>query len=411
MTPSHGGSLRGSATAGSASRPSAVFEPSTLGPLTLKNRIIKAATFEGAAPRGEVTDQLIAFHGRVAEGGVAMTTVAYLAVSPEGRTDRHCVLLREAALPGLRKLTDRVHATGAYSSAQIGHAGPVANSRSNGSPSLSASRRLSPSGTVTRAATDADIGRITDDYQEGAALAVEAGFDCVEVHLGHNYLLSAFLSPKLNRRTDRWGGSLENRARFPRQVVGAVRQAVGNRVAVTAKLNMADGVPGGFWLDESIEFARMLESDGTLDAIELTGGSSLSNPMYLFRGEAPREDFGATLPAPLRLGFRVFGTRFLREYPFEEAYFLPYARQFRSALSMPLILLGGINRLETVEGALAEGFEFVAMARALLREPDLVSRWEQGSAREGLCIHCNRCMPTIYSGTRCVLVTDPTNQR
>ncbi len=190
-------------------------------------------------------------------------------------------------------------------SAQIGHAGPVANARSNRAPALAPSRRLSPSGAVTRAASDQDIARITEDYRRAAAVAVEAGFDCIEIHLGHNYLLSAFLSPKLNRRTDRWGGSLENRGRFPRQVVEAVKDAVGGRVAVTAKLNMADGVPGGLWLDESIEFARMLESDGTLDALELTGGSSLSNPMYLFRGEAPRAEFAATLPAPLRAGFRV----------------------------------------------------------------------------------------------------------
>jgi 2,4-dienoyl-CoA reductase-like NADH-dependent reductase (Old Yellow Enzyme family) len=151
----------------------------------------------------------------------------------------------------------------------------------------------------------------------------------------------------------------------------------------------------------------MLESDGTLDALELTGGSSLSNPMYLFRGEAPRREFAATLPGPLRIGFRAVGSRFLQSYPFEEAFFLPYARQFLDALSLPLILLGGVNRLETAESAVGEGFAFVAMARALLREPDLVGRWERGSIGDGLCIHCNKCMPTIYSGTRCVLVPDP----
>jgi 2,4-dienoyl-CoA reductase-like NADH-dependent reductase (Old Yellow Enzyme family) len=382
------------------------FRPVRLGPITLKNRTIKAATFEGAAPKGVVTDQLIEFHRRTAAGGVAMTTVAYLAVSPEGRTDRHCVLLGDESLPGLRRLTQAVHAAGAAASAQIGHAGPVANGRSNRTPSLAPTRRLSPTGEITRAATERDIARITEEYRQGARVAVDAGFDCIEIHLGHNYLLSAFLSPKLNRRSDRWGGSLADRARFPRQVVNAVKEAVGDTVAVTAKVNMADGVAGGFWLEESIEFARMLEADGALDALELTGGSSLSNPMYLFRGEAPRVEFAATLPAPLRLGFRVVGSRFLREYPFEEAYFLPYARQFLNALSMPLILLGGINRLETAEGALSEGFSFVAMARALLREPDLVRRWESGAATDGLCIHCNKCMPTIYSGTRCVLVAD-----
>jgi 2,4-dienoyl-CoA reductase-like NADH-dependent reductase (Old Yellow Enzyme family) len=380
-----------------------VFEPARLGPLTLKNRIIKSATFEGSTPKGAVTDDLVAFHQRVASGGVAMTTVAYLAVSPEGRTDRHCVLLSDGMVADLRRVTDTVHAAGAAASAQIGHAGPVANARSNRSPSLAPSRRLGASG-VTRAASEQDIARITGEYARGAALAVDAGFDCIEIHLGHNYLLSAFLSPKLNRRRDRWGGSLTNRARFPLQVVNTVREAVGDRAAVTAKLNMADGVDGGFWLEESIEFGRMLESEGALDALELTGGSSLSNPMFLFRGEAPRVEFAATLPAPLRAGFRVVGSRFLQEYPFEEAYFLPYARQFLDALSLPLILLGGINRLETVEAALAEGFSFVAMARALLRQPDLINRWERGSAEEGLCIHCNKCMPTIYSGTRCVLV-------
>ncbi|MGO9458416.1 MAG: NADH:flavin oxidoreductase [Acidimicrobiales bacterium] len=383
---------------------SEVFAPAVLGPLTLRNRIIKAATFEGVVPKGLVTDALIDFHTRVGRGGAAMTTVAYLAVSPEGRTDRHCIHLRTEALEGLSRLTEAVHATGAAVAAQLGHAGPVANPRSNRAPALAPSRRLSPMGTVSRAITEPEIERVTGDFARGARMVADAGFDSVELHLGHNYLLSAFLSPKLNHRTDRFGGSLENRARFARQVVAAVREAVGHRVAVTAKLNMADGVPGGLWLDESVEVGRMLEHDGHLDALELTGGSSLSNPMYLFRGEAPLKEFAATLPPAARLGFRFVGRRFLPEYPFEEAFFLPYARQFRDALAMPLILLGGISRLDTVERALDEGFAFVAMARALLREPDLVGRMEAGTATDSLCIHCNKCMPTIYRGTRCVLV-------
>jgi len=384
-----------------------VFAPAQLGPVTLRNRIIKAATFEGVMPDGLVSDKLVAFHRRVAAGGVGMTTVAYLAVSPEGRTDKRCIALRPETLPGLRRLTDEIHAEGAAAAAQIGHAGPVANARSNGAPALAPSGGLSPLGSRLHRATAEDIARITEDYRRGAVLAAEAGFDCVEIHLGHNYLLSAFLSPKLNRRTDQWGGSLGNRARFPRQVVDVVRRAVGDKVAVTAKLNMSDGVPGGLWLDESVEVARLLEADGCLDALELTGGSSLANPMYLFRGEAPLREFAATLPPAVRLGFRFVGHRFLPSYPFEEAFFLPYARQFREALSMDLILLGGINRLDTIENALAEGFTFVAMARALLREPDLVEKMRQGTAKQSLCIHCNKCMPTIYRGTRCVLVPVP----
>jgi 2,4-dienoyl-CoA reductase-like NADH-dependent reductase (Old Yellow Enzyme family) len=384
------------------------FAPGRLGPLTLRNRVVKAATFEGLTREGLVTDALVDFHRRFAAGGVAMTTVAHLAVSPEGRTHRAQIHLREAMLPGLRRLSEAVHAEGAAASAQLGHAGPVANPVATRLPSIAPSRRLNPMGPrITRAVTEPDIVRITADFARGARLVADAGFDCVELHLGHSYLLSSFLSPSLNRRTDRWGGPLKNRARFPREVVQAVRTAVGGSVAVVAKLNMSDGVRGGLQPDESVEVARMLEADGGLDALVLTGGSSLANPMYLFRGDAPVRSFAATLPPMLRLGVRLAGHRFLRSYPFEEAYFLPSARRFREALAMPLVLLGGITRLETMERALAEGFGFVAMARALLHDPDLVRRMAEGSTDRSLCTHCNECMPTISSGTRCVLTGEP----
>ncbi len=408
---------------GSEAAPGApdVFAPAALGPVTLRNRIIKAATFEGRTPRGAVGDELVDFHRRVAAGGAAMTTVAYLAVSPEGRTDRHCAMLSEDTVPGLRRLTDAVHREGAAAAAQIGHAGPVANARSNRAPALSPSGGFTPMGSRVRAIDLAGIERVTQDYRRAATLAVEAGFDSIEVHVGHNYLLSAFLSPKLNKRDDQFGGSVENRARFARTVLRTVRDAAGSRVAVTAKLNMADGVHGGLWLDESVEVARLFEQDDALDALELTGGSSLANPMYLFRGDAPLEEFGATLPQPVRFGFRFLGGRFLRSYPYEEAFFRPFARQFLAALtSLPVILLGGITELETVQSALAEGFAFVAMARALLREPDLPARMQAGAASTSLCIHCNQCMATInpprvkgqrqlgdYPGTHCVLVKEP----
>jgi 2,4-dienoyl-CoA reductase-like NADH-dependent reductase (Old Yellow Enzyme family) len=384
-----------------------LFEPAALGPLTLRNRIIKAATFEGATPGGVVTDELVDFHRRVASGGAAMTTVAYLAVAPEGRTDSGCVHIHRDTVPALRRLTDAVHAEGALAAAQLGHAGPVANAASNGTRAIAPGRMLNPLGMRrTRAASEHDIARVTADYAEAARRCMEAGFDSLEIHLGHNYLLSAFLSPKLNRREDRWGGSLGNRARFARQVVRAVREAVDDRVAVTAKLNMTDGYRGGLEIEESLEVATWLEEDGALDAIELTGGSSLANPMYLFRGAAPLREFGRTLPWYLRPGFKLVGAKFLRAYPYEEAYFLPKARRFREALGLPLVLLGGISRLETATAAVDEGFEFVAMGRALLHDPQLVRRFEAGTAEASGCIHCNRCMPTIYSGTRCPLV-DP----
>ena len=186
----------------------------------------------------------------------------------------------------------------------------------------------------------------------------------------------------------------------------AVRAAVGDDVAVIAKLNMVDGYRRGLSLDDSVAAARLLESDGPVDAIELTGGSSLRNPMFLFRGEAPVHELAAAFPRPMRTAIRLTGKRFLRSYPFSEAYFLPYARQFREALDLPLILLGGITRLETVQAALDGGFAFVAMARSLLRDADLVRRWAGGDKTPSPCDHRNKCMSTIYGGTHCVLV-DP----
>jgi 2,4-dienoyl-CoA reductase-like NADH-dependent reductase (Old Yellow Enzyme family) len=381
-----------------------VLRSGKLGPLTLRNRVIKAATFEGMAPVGLVTDDLIDFHRRVASGGVAMTTVAYLAVSPEGRTFAEQIHLRPEAVPGLRRLTDAVHRTGAAAAAQIGHAGPVANPASNKLASLAPSSSFNMLGLrPNRVADEADIARIVTDHGRAAQLAVEAGFDCIEIHLGHNYLLSSFLSPRLNRRRDRWGGSLENRARFARDAAKAVRDAAGPAVAVTAKLNMMDGVAGGLRVEESIEVARMLAVDGTLDALVLTGGSSLRNPMYLLRGEAPLHEFSATLPPWLRAGFWLFGKRVMASYPFQEAYFLPHARKFLG-VGLPLVLLGGINTLATMNDAIESGFSFVAMARALLREPDLINKLRAGESQPPPCTHCNKCMPTIYSGTRCVLV-------
>lgn len=379
-----------------------------LGPLTLKNRFIKAATFEGRMPRGEVTDDLIEFHTEVARGGAAMTTVAYCAISAGGRVHRDTMVLDRRGAQALRRLTDAVHAEDTLVSAQIGHAGLVANTRSNRMKTLAPSTRLSaPAMALVRGATIDQLETVISDFGAAARNAVDAGFDAIEVHLGHGYLVSSFFSPNLNRRTDRFGGDMVRRAELARRVVERVRREAGDSVAVVAKFNMDDGVRGGFWLTDSLPTARLLEADGHLDALELTGGSSLLNPMYYFRGEVPMAEFIASQPAVVGLGLRVIGRRLFRTYPFEEAYFLPQARQFRETLSMPLILLGGVNNLDTVETAMAEGFEFVAMARALLRDPGLINKFRESTAREGLCVHCQKCMATIYGGTRCVLRSQP----
>lgn len=386
-----------------------VFNPAKLGPLTLRNRVIKAATFEARTPDALVTDDLIEYHRLPAAGGVAMTTVAYCAVSPGGRTGGNQIWMRPHAVPGLRRLTEAIHAEGAAISAQIGHAGPVADARSNQATALAPVRFFNPIAMrFAQKATREDIDDALAAHAHAARLAVDAGFDAVEIHLGHNYLASAFLSPLLNRRDDEFGGSLQNRAKVARGLVMAVRRAVRQQVAVTAKLNMTDGIRGGITVDEALTTARWLQDDGGLDAIELTAGSSLVNPMYLFRGDAPVKEFAAAFKPPLRWGIRMTGHRFFREYPYRDAYLLREARLFRAELTIPLILLGGITNRTTMDLAMAEGFEFVAMARALLAEPDLVNRIAaEGSQVRSACTHCNQCMATIYRRTHCVVTGAP----
>ena len=286
-------------------------------------------------------------------------------------------------------------------SAQVAHAGPVANAAANNAPALAPVGFFNPAANeFTKEATRDDIDEVAAQHAAATRLAIEAGFDAVEVHLGHNYLASAFLSPRINTRDDEFGGSLENRAKVARELVLAVRRAVdeeGAQIAVTAKLNIADGVRGGIDVEESLTTAKWLEEDGGLDAIELTAGSSFVNPMYTFRGDAP---------TTLEIG----GKNFYREYPYREAYLLDEAKLFRAELSMPLILLGGITNRDTMDLAMAEGFQFVAMGRALLAEPDLINRikadGDQRSVRS-VCTHNNQCVLSIYSRTQCAVTGAP----
>ncbi|HUO48683.1 MAG TPA: NADH:flavin oxidoreductase [Acidimicrobiales bacterium] len=398
---------------GSTQGAGSVFSPGRLGPVELRNRIVKSATNEGMARGAVVSDALVEFHRRMAAGGAAMTTLAYVSVSSDGRTYRHQLWMRDEVLDGLVRLVDAVHGEGAAAAVQLGHSGYFANKAATGVQPVGPSKVFNPAGLAySRPATVGDLDRLEADFAAAAVAAAGAGFDAVEVHLGHGYLLSQFLSPFTNRRTDEYGGSIENRARFPRRVLRAVRQALaaapgGERVAITAKLNMDDGFDGGLTLDDGVAVARMLEEDGSVDALELTGGFTSKTPMYLMRGDVPLAEMIADeRSAVRRLGLRIAGRRFMKAYPFEEAFFQPNATKVRQAVSLPLILLGGITRLDTMERAMAEGFEFVALGRALLRDPDLPRKLQAGDT-PAACVPCNKCVIEMERhGTRCVFVPE-----
>lgn len=381
------------------------FQPASLGPVRLRNRIIKAATSEGRSPKGVVTDELIEFHRRFADGGVGMTTLAYCCIAREGASAPGQIVMDYRAIPGLKKLTDTMHDAGAAVCAQLGHAGVVASKKITGVRAVGPSKFVNPSSReYCREITRPEIKHVVDQFATATEVAIESGFDAVEMHFGHLYLPSSFLSPLLNRRKDDYGGGIENRARFVREIAQRVREVAGNRIAVTAKVNMDDGIRGGIWLDESLCTAKLLDQDGNLDAIELTQGSSVFKPMYLFRGDTPVDEFAAMMAQPIRLGLRVIGKRVMGDYPYRDLYMFESARQFVPAVkNTRLILLGGITNREHMVAGLREGFDFVAIGRALLREPDLIRRMMDDPTVQSRCIHCNKCMLTVFGRTHCVL--------
>lgn len=386
-----------------------VFEPLTIGPLTLRNRIIKSATNEGMAPQGIPSRQLVKLHEALAQGGVGMTTLAYCSVSPDGRTLPGQIVLDASTVPHLRALTDAVHRHGAAASAQITHGGCFTFLRERSTPRpLSSSGGFNKVGLMSgmwrkQAMTEVDMTQVTRQFVQGAELARAAGFDAVELHMGHGYLLSQFISPLYNRRRDSYGGSLENRLRFPLRVLRAVLEAVGNDLAVICKYSITDGVRGGNTAQDGAAIARLLEAAGA-HLLVLSAGMNVESITTLFGSSFPKEN-RVKAGNPL-IGMAMALQRLKEpEVVFRELYLLEHARKVRAAVKLPLAYLGGVSSLEGIERAMAEGFEAVAMGRGLICQPDFVNRLSQGLSRHSGCTACNRCVAMMYTpgGTSCVL--------
>jgi 2,4-dienoyl-CoA reductase-like NADH-dependent reductase (Old Yellow Enzyme family) len=383
-----------------------VFSPAAIGGLRLRNRFIRSAAFEGMCPDGEPSAALVDYHRALAAGGVAMTTVAYAAVSRSGRSYLHQLCpWKTGTMPRLRQLTDAVHSEGAAASIQLAHGGYAA------SPAAAGGKTIGPSAVLNRynlsfprAMTEGDIETVTEEFGLAARSVVESGFDAVEIHAAHGYLLSQFLSPHTNRRSDRWGGSLENRLRFPIAVIRRIRRAVGPEFPILVKVNLRDGFGAGLDLDEAVDIAKRYEAEG-VDALVLSGGFMTRTPIYVMRGDVPRKELRRDLPGPGRkLAALLFGRLLVRKFPFTEAYFLEDALHVREVTRLPLVLVGGLRRLEQMEQIVGRGFEFVAMARPFILEPDLVKKFETGSSAEARCVPCNKCLASVAGGTvQCVL--------
>lgn len=377
---------------------SLLFTPVTLGPLTLRNRSIRSAAFESMCPGNVPSPQLLAYHRSVAAGGVGMTTVAYTAVTRSGLSFDRQLWMRPEIVPGLRELTDAVHAEGAAASIQLGHCGNMSHKSICGCLPVGASSGFNLySPTFVRGLRADELPEMAKAYGRSVCLAREAGFDAVEIHAGHGYLISQFLSPSTNHRKDEFGGTLANRMRFMEMVMEEVMTAAGNDMAVLVKMNMRDGFRGGMELDESLQVARKLQELGA-HALVLSGGFVSKAPMYVMRGEMPIRTMTYYMTCWwLKYGVRLVGKYMIPSVPFREAYFLEDALKFREALDIPLVYVGGLVSRQKIEEVLNHGFEAVQMGRALLNEPDFVNRMRREENARCNCRHSNYCIARMYT--------------
>lgn len=377
---------------------SLLFSPASIGPVKLRNRSIRAAAFEGMCPENRPSKMLLDYHRSVAAGGIGMTTVAYASVTRDGLSFPHQLWLRKEIIPELHQLTEAIHREGAAASIQLGHCGNMSKRSVAGRMPLSPSGGLNIySPTWSKKMTKEDIVHVAQAYGEAVNIARESGFDAIEVHAGHGYLISQFLSPYTNHRKDEFGGSLENRARFMQMAMRSVIKAAGNDMGVVVKMNMSDGFRGGMETAECIEVARMLEQEGA-HALVLSGGFVSKAPMYVMRGSMPIRTLTHYMKSiPLKFGVSIAGKWMISPVPFKEAYFLEDALKFRQAVKLPLIYVGGLISGEKIDEVLDSGFEFVSMARALLNEPGFVNRLKQDREAKSQCSCKNYCIARMYS--------------
>ena len=378
---------------------SVLFTPGRIGPLELRNRTIRAAAFESMAPGNAPSEQLYNYHRSVAAGGIGMTTLAYAAVTQSGLSFERQLWIRPEIVPGLRRITDAIHQEGAAASIQLGHCGNMSHKKICGCTPISASSGFNIySPTIVRGMRPSEIQAMAKAYGEAVRLARESGMDAVEIHAGHGYLISQFLSPYTNHRRDEYGGSLENRMRFMRMCMEEVMKAAGDRTAVLVKMNMRDGFSGGMEIDECIEVAKTLQAYGA-QALILSSGFVSRAPMHVMRGTMPLKTMTYYMPAGwLPVGVKLAGRFMIPSVPFKEAYFLEDALRFRAALKdMTLVYVGGLVSRDKIEEVLGHGFEFVSMARALINDPAFVNHMREDEHARCDCGHSNYCIARMYS--------------
>lgn len=375
-----------------------LFTPDKIGPVELRNRSIRSAAFEGMGRDNGPTDMLRDYHLSVARGGVGMTTLAYAGICRSALSFKTQLWLRPEIVAPLREITDGIHAAGAKASIQLGHCGNMTHRSTAGCVPVGACSGFNLySPTIVRGLRADELKGLARCFGDAVRTARDAGFDCVEIHAGHGYLISQFLSPYTNRRRDSFGGRLQNRMRFMQMCMEEVMKAAGSDMGVLVKTNMRDGFRGGMEIEECLEVARELERLGA-HALVLSGGFVSKAPMYVMRGEMPIYSMTHYMKQLwLKYGVRLAGRFMIPSEPFRELYFLDDARLFRRELKGKLVYVGGVVSRDNIETVLdREGFDFVQMGRALLNQPDFIDALRDGAERCG-CDHVNYCIARMYS--------------
>ena len=372
-----------------------------IGPVTLRNRVIRSAAFENMAYGNSPSQDLYDYHTAVARGGVGMTTLAYASVNRSGLSFDGQLWMREEIVPQLKRITDAVHEAGAKCSIQLGHCGNMTHRATCGCMPVGASSGFNLySPTFVRGLKIKEIDSLVEDFGQAVALARKAGFDCVEIHAGHGYLISQFLSPYTNHRRDEYGGSLENRMRLMQRVIRRVMQEAGDDLGVIVKMNMHDGFRRGMQEEECLEVARELERLG-VHALVLSAGFVSKAPMEVMRGAMPIRTMAHYMDPHkfwwLKWLLYLFGRQMIPSVPYSEGYFLEYAKRFRSALHLPLIYVGGLVSLQKMEEVLGAGFDGLQVARALIRDTDFVNKLRSGEIVRSECGHSNYCIGRMYT--------------
>lgn len=381
---------------------SKLFTEYKLGPITLRNRTVRSAAFENMCPGNKPSKMLRDYHVSVGEGGVGMTTIAYCAVDRSGVSFDGQLYVHDEIKEDLKAVVADIHKTGAKASIQLGHCGNMTHFYTCGyqvpvGPSTGINL-YSP--TIVRGLKKDEIKTIVKHFGEAVDFCRECGFDCVEIHAGHGYLISQFISPYTNHRHDEYGGSLSNRMRFMNEVLDEVMLHAKDDMAVVVKTNMYDGFKSGMQVGDCITVAQEIEKHG-VHALVLTAGFVSKAPMVVMGGAMPIKTLAHYMPMKsfwwLKAALHMVGRLMIPTVPFKELFFLDTAKKFRAALKMPLIYVGGIQSRANCETVLGEGFDLIQMAHVLIEDPAFVNHMKEDENLHSKCGRSNYCVGRMYT--------------